>query len=105
MAAAATRTPTPCNAVWCHAPCRRTFYNDVLRLDTACRRWEQLSVHGSERFGARASHTATLVGRTIWVIGGCTSEACYSAWLPPNSSLHVCMHARGQAGRQASRHT
>ncbi|KAG1653468.1 hypothetical protein FOA52_015971 [Chlamydomonas sp. UWO 241] len=56
----------------------RAFNSDVLRYDTAKRTWLQLLPSGAERFSARANHTATLIGRDIWVVGGSNNDAIFS---------------------------
>ena len=60
--------------------CSKHFYEDIMRYDTRTRRWDG----GFDRvpFTGRAYHTAVLVGRMIWVIGGCNQERTLGdAWV------------------------
>ena len=54
----------------------RTFFGDVLSLDTKTGCLEQMSgpVPG---FNSRAGHSATLIGRHVWIIGGSNNETIF----------------------------
>ena len=56
----------------CINKCRSQFFNDILRLHTATRTWHQVAAGpaNGRAVAKRAHHTATLIGRRIWVVGG-----------------------------------
>jgi hypothetical protein len=55
----------------------RAFYGDVLALNSKTGvAWEQV-LGATAGFPPRAGHTATLVGKEIWVIGGSNNETIF----------------------------
>eukprot|EP00879_Flechtneria_rotunda_P006879 GHRR01007224.1.p1 GENE.GHRR01007224.1~~GHRR01007224.1.p1 ORF type:complete len:794 (+),score=327.13 GHRR01007224.1:497-2878(+) len=79
MHALATSCAAPCCmvSIWVFADssgsvCRSLFYNDVLCFHTTTNRWDKLIPKCP--FRARANHTATLIGNSIWFIGGSDAD-------------------------------
>jgi N-acetylneuraminic acid mutarotase len=56
----------------------RTFFGDVLKFDATAGFWEVDCDSSSSDFIPRAGHSATLIGRSIWVVGGSNNEAIFN---------------------------
>ncbi|GAX74257.1 hypothetical protein CEUSTIGMA_g1706.t1 [Chlamydomonas eustigma] len=56
----------------------RTFFGDVIKFNSANGSWDVDCESSTSEFIPRAGHSATLIGRTIWVAGGSNNEAIFN---------------------------